>query len=217
MKRFLSGIALVGFLLSLAGTAQAQVAGIFGGVDLANLGGDADEFFQDELGASLSNKLGFSGGAYVGFDLHPMFRLVLAGQYVQKGAKSGIEGVDLKLKLDYIEFLLPLTLKIPVEGSSITPRIYVGPSLGFEMTCKISGEEGGVSVSLDCPDGTTKSLDYGVFGGVGVDFGIGTGAITLDALYNLGLADINDEEASDLTVKNQNIQFLIGYQFSFGT
>ena len=221
MKRFLGGMALVGLLLSLAGTAQAQVpvkASIFGGVSLASAGGDA----EDMLGVPLSSRLGFTGGAQIGFDLHPMFRLPLAAQYVQKGAKFEVTGGEGKFKLDYIEVRLPLTLKIPMEGSPITPRIYAGGYIAFEMSCKTSvTPTGGTAVSADCVDDDilTKSLDYGATFGAGVDFGVGaTGAITLDVVYDLGLANIDDDPttAAGMTVKNQAWLFLLGYQFSLG-
>jgi hypothetical protein len=151
-----------------------------------------------------------------------MFRLPLAVQYVQKGAKTEVTGVgEGTFKLDYIEVRLPLTLKIPLEGSSITPRINAGGYVAFEMSCKTSfTPTGGTAVSADCVDDgiLTKSTDYGVTFGVGVDFGVGaTGAITLDAVYDLGLANIDDDPANTtLTAKNQAFLFLIGYQFSLG-
>jgi hypothetical protein len=217
MKRVIRSLMLFVFaLVFVTGSAFAQTgmrAGVKAGVDFANLGGDAEQLFE----TSLSNKTGFAAGAFFGFDLHRMFRLQLEGQYVQKGAKTTEEGVDIKFKVDYIEFMVPLTLLIPTEGS-VTPRLYAGPAIGFEMSCKVSGEEGGATVDFDCSelDVETKSTDFGVFFGGGVDFAVGPGALTLDVLYNLGLADLNDVSGVDETVKNQNIQIMAGYAFMLG-
>ena len=214
MKRATILVALAMF--ALVGTAQAQLsAGVKAGVDLANLGGDAEELLE----VNLSSKLGFSAGAFLGVDLHEYFRLQFEVQYVQKGAKAEEGGVDIKFNLDYVEFMVPLTLLIPVEGA-VAPRIYAGPALGLEVSCKFSGDEGGVSIDIDCADAgvDTKSIDYGVFFGAGVDFAIGSGAIMLDVLYNLGLSNINDTAGTtDMTAKNTNIQFLAGYRFFFGS
>lgn len=211
---FLLAPLLVAFMGSST-YAQTQLsAGVKAGVGIANLGGDAEQLFE----TSLKSKLGFAGGAFLGVDLHENFRLQFEGQYVMKGAKAEEQGVDVKLKLDYIELLVPLTLMVPVEGN-VSPRFYAGPALGLEVSCKLSGEEGGVSVDVDCADAgaDTKSIDIGVFFGGGVDLAVGTGAITLDALYNLGLTNINDTAGTtDLSAKNQNIQIMAGYRFFFG-
>lgn len=217
MKRITRIVTLLAFaLVFVNGSAFAQMgmrAGVKAGVDFANLGGDAEQLLE----VSLKNKTGFSAGAFFGFDLHEMFRLQIEGQYVQKGAKATEQGVDVKVKLDYFEFMVPLTVLIPTQ-SSVTPRFYAGPALGIEASCKFSGEESGTSVDIDCSEleVATKSVDFGVFFGGGVDFSAGPGALTLDVLYNLGLSDINDVQGVDGSIKNKNIQILAGYAFMIG-
>lgn len=224
MKCITRSLTLFAFaLVFVTGSAFAQTgmrAGVKAGVDFANLGGDTEQLFE----TSLDNKTGFSAGAFFGFDLQRMFRLQLEGQYVQKGAKATLGGNEYKVKLDYIEFMVPLTVLVPTQGS-VTPRFYVGPAVGIEASCKFSGDFGGGSESLDCGseellqqgiDAQTKSVDFGIFFGGGVDFGVGPGALTLDVLYNLGLSDINDVPDATESVKNQNIQIMAGYAFMLG-
>ncbi len=212
----LSLAALFVAVVACPSEAQNLSAGVKGGIDFANLGADAEDLFE----TSLKSKFGYSGGAFFAIDVHEMFRLQFEGQYVRKGASAEEEGVDIDLKLDYIEFMVPATLLIPVENSPLAPRIYAGPALGIEASCKISGEEGGVSVDVDCEEfgAETKSIDFGVFAGAGLDIAVGTsGAITLDVLYNLGLTNINDTpEAEGFDVTNRNLQVLVGYRFMFG-
>ena len=217
MKRVVHITAAVALaLLIMSGQAQAQNmrAGINAGVDFSTLGGDIAEL----VGTGAETKTGFSAGAFFGVDVSRMFRLQLNGQYVQKGAKFEESGASATFDVPYIEFLLPVTLLIPIENSSITPRIYVGPSLAFEMSCDLKVEFDGQSETMSCDDGgaPTKSTDYGVFFGGGIDFAVGSGALTLDVLYNLGLADLNDYPDDSNTVKNRNIQILLGYAFLFG-
>lgn len=217
MKRFTQVLTAVALALVLA-TSQAFAqtnmrAGVKAGLGFATLGGDAEDLFE----VSLDNKLGFSAGAFFAVDLHEMFRLQFDGQYVRKGASFTEEGVDVDINVDYLEVMVPLTLLIPTEGS-VTPRLYAGPALGFETGCKLSGEEDGVSVDIDCEEvgAETKSIDFGVFLGGGIDIAVGPGALMVDALFNLGLSDINDVEGVDESIKNQNIQVLVGYAFMFG-
>jgi hypothetical protein len=163
-------------------------------------------------------KTGFSFGGFFGMDLHRYFRLQLDGQFVQKGAKFSEGGEEVKAKVSYFEFLLPLTLTIPTEGT-VTPRLYAGPALGFESSCKLSGEEGGVSVDVDCSTAgvQSKSTDFGIFFGGGLDLAAGPGEIMFDVLYNLGLSNVNDTPgATQYELKNRNIQVLVGYAFLFG-
>jgi hypothetical protein len=200
MKRFKVLMLAAMAMLLMAGPAQAQMsAGIVGGASLANIGGDVE---------GTDMKVGFAGGAFFAIDLHPYFMLQFTGQYVQKGAKETFADVTEKSKVDYLELLVPLTLTIPIEDSPIEPRLFAGPAVGYLMSCKIA--------DVDCKD-FTKSVDYGVFFGAGVDYMVGSGAIMLDAWYNLGLANINDDVDSDeFKVKNKTIQIMAGYRFFFG-
>jgi hypothetical protein len=165
-------------------------------------------------------KTGFSFGGFFGADLHRLFRLQGELQYVQKGAKAEEVGVTGKFKLAYLELLVPATLLIPVEGV-VVPRLYAGPAVAFELSCKVSASVGETSVEVDCSDESveapTKSVDFGVFFGGGLYIKAGPGAITLDVLYNLGLTDINDFPGDPATVKNRTLQILAGYGFRFGS
>jgi hypothetical protein len=213
----LTAILLTG-LLANPGFAQNLTAGAKIGVGFADLGGD----FEDLIGTSTDLKTGFSFGGFLGADLHRMFRLQGEIQYVQKGAKATEDGTEIKFNVSYIEVLVPLTLMIPVEGG-VVPRLYVGPSLAFEMDCKVKAEADGQSQEFACDSdevgAPTNTTDYGIFFGGGIDIPAGPGAITFDVLYNLGLGDIAKEDPTDPKIKvtNRNIQILAGYGFRFGS
>lgn len=210
---------LVAFMGSPADAQTSLSAGVKAGIDFANWGGDVQ---------GTDSKTGFAGGAFLGVDLHPYFRLQFEGQYVQKGTSDQEEGITLDFKLDYIEFMVPATLTIPIEGSQITPRLYAGPALAVEVSCGLTGDDGSTTVDINCdelseategllPDLETKSVDFGVFFGGGLDIAIGNGALMLDVLYNLGLTDINDSTAELAgEIKNENIQIMAGYRFFLG-
>ncbi len=204
--------------LATPGSAQNVMAGVKAGAAFADVGGD----FEQLIGTSTKMKTGFSAGAYLGFDVSRFFRLQLDAQYVQKGTKLTEEGIDIKFKLNYMELYLPLTLLIPIEGGTVQPRLYAGPSLGFELGCKVSGEEGGVQVEFDCDSdevgAPTNTTDFGVLFGGGIDLQAGPGLFTIDLFYNLGIADIAKEDPTDPEIKvtNRNLQVLVGYGFPLG-
>ncbi len=223
MKRLTHIVATVAVaLVMVTGQTYAQNmrAGVNAGVGFANLSGDIESYLE----ASAKAKTGFSGGAFFGVDLARMFRVQLNGQYVQKGTKfeDAAFNVEGKVKLTYIELLLPLTLLIPIEGSAITPRLYGGPSVAFEATCKIEVSFPETTDEVDCSDpdieAPTASVDVGVFFGGGIDFAVGAGEITLDVLYDIGLTNINtfDEPDPDV-IRNTNLQILLGYAFLLGS
>jgi len=217
MKKLWTAVATTFLAATLAspGLAQNLGAGVKAGISLADLGGD----FEDIIETSTDLRTGFSVGAFLGADLHRLFRLQGELQYVQKGAEAEVDGVSGKFELAYIELLVPATLLIPVEGASVVPRVYAGPAIAFELDCKVTAEEGGISLDVDCEDADapTKSVDFGIFAGAGLDIMVGPGMITLDVLYNLGITDINDFPDDPLSVKNRTIQILAGYGFRFGT
>ena len=142
MKKTCSALTaiLLTAILASPGSAQNLTAGAKVGVGFADLGGDFDQLIE----TSTDLKTGFSLGGFLGVDLHEMFRLQGEVQYVQKGAKASEGGAEVKFNVNYIEVLVPLTLMIPVEGG-VVPRLYVGPSLAFEMDCNVKDEADGQS------------------------------------------------------------------------
>lgn len=211
---------LLAALLSAAfaspGFAQLSAGGRVG-IDFANLGGDAEG----------DSKTGFSIGVFLGSSYHNLFSVYTELQYVQKGTKQEqliVEGaftaiLETETKLSYLELLVPATLIIPVEGSNIRPRLYIGPTMALLLSCRVEVEApqllGGIFQDpVDCGD-LLKSVDLGLVLGGGVDLSVGSGAITADVRYNLGLTNIGDS-GSFFDVKNRVWQILVGYAFFFG-
>lgn len=142
--------------------------------------------------------------------------------------------LDWTVHLDYLELQAPLALVFPT-GGRLRPRLFAGPSLALELRCgsglAVQNEfytVGGVligsdesEVTGDCRDVydqgpfvplliETKTIDIGILFGGGLDIRIGSGALTADVRYNLGLIDIDE---SDATLKNRAFQVLLGYSY----
>jgi hypothetical protein len=60
---------------------------------------------------------------------------------------------------------------------------------------------------------STKSLDFGLVFGAGIDVGIGKGAITGDFRFDLGLTDLQDGTGG--SIKNRAFEILLGYAHYF--
>lgn len=220
-----------------SGFAQQVSAGVKGGLSMSNLGGDLEDYF----GINAASRTVPTFGATLGIDLHQYFRLAGDLYYTPGGATLECRSVDecyldgflfvgeFPIKGTYLQLFVPATLMIPIEESVFRPRVYTGPRLGLELSCKI-GIEGSVEgepvdEEFDCDDpvlievglgGETKSISFGWLFGAGTDITVGSGAITADILYNLGLTDVNDEPAGP-EIKPSAWQFMVGYVFYFGS
>jgi hypothetical protein len=126
MKRIWTavGITLIAIFMASPGFAQNLSAGAKVGVVFADLGGDFEEIIE----ASTDLKTGFSVSGFFGADLSRQFRLQAEVQYVQKGAKATVGGIEGKFNVNYLEILVPATFLIPVDGGTVVPRVYAGPS-----------------------------------------------------------------------------------------
>lgn len=213
MSKLTSALLALTIILTTAATGLAQGFSVGGrlGVGISDL---------DVEGGDLDTRTGIVVGGFVGIDLGPLFNLRPEVQYAQKGAEISEDGFTTKIKLVYVEVALPATITIPVPNAPIEPRLYAGPNVGLEISCDIEGEVDGFSGEASCEDAglETKSVDFGVLIGAGVDIPAGPGAVTLDGRYILGVTNINDSADPDLSgdVKNRSWQFLAGYAIRVG-
>lgn len=205
MKKILA-LLFVLCLFSTMSFAQMQ-AGLKAGLNIANLSGDDID--------SPDSKTGFAGGAFFTYQFSPMFAIQPEVYYSMKGAtdKMDFNGatVDLTYTLDYIEIPVLFKLLIPLQGSSIKPAIFAGPSFGINTTAKIKAEYQGESEEEDIED--VKSTDFGLQFGGGIGFPVGKGELGVDIRYILGLSTI-DDSAEEADVKNNVINVNLYYGFS---
>jgi hypothetical protein len=96
--------------------------------------------------------------------------------------------------------------------------VFLGPTIAFETGCELSGSdiEGG-EVEADCEQLgiDTKSADFGLVFGAGVDLDAGRFVITGDARYDLGVTNLDDTGA-DGSVKNRAWEFFVGAGLPIG-
>jgi len=201
VKRFI--ITLLGIAIVFATTtafAQDVPTGLTGkgfkaGLNLANVtGGDA----PDET----SMRLGFAFGGFITYSFSDLFAVQPELFYTMKGFKYDLAGETYNFKADYIE--IPVLAKVLLSGGgNFKPNFYAGPSFAFLLSAKDEDQ--------DVKD-QMKSTDFGLVGGAGADFLMGTGKITFDVRYDLGLTS-TDDSGFDADVKNSAISFFVGYGF----
>jgi hypothetical protein len=206
MRRLLAATTLT---LALAVPASSQTTlGVRGGVNFASLSGDVGD---------VDGRTALNVGATAHFPLSDSgLGLLIGGFYTQKGASESAQGLTATVELDYVEIPVLLRYDFPSQGSA-SFHAAAGPAVGFEVGCSVSADDGGTSASVDCDEAglSTTSVDFGLVGGLGVDFRVSEGLIvTVDGMYNLGLTNIADSDEDD--VKNRVFMLQAGVAFPVG-
>jgi hypothetical protein len=212
----LFAIVLICAMSSKASAQELTGYGLKAGLNLANLGGDD----ADYVDVDKKMKMGFTVGGFVTYSINEMFAVQTEVLYTQKGAKyEDAEGdFEETKKYDYFEIPVLAKFTAPTEGI-IKPNLFFGPVLGILRSAKEDGSRGDISWDHDIKD-ATKSTDFGLVFGAGVDIGMPHSAITIDGRYTMGLTTICEpythpetDEEIDCDVKNGVFSFTVGYSF----
>jgi len=140
----------------------------------------------DSDGADSDGKTGFYAGGLVDLPVSGNFHIQPEVLYSSEGADDA--------SLDYIR--IPVMAKYYImEGLSFQ----AGPEIAF----KVGSED-------EFVDNATKSIDFGIGGGVAYELTMG---VFFDIRYNVGIADISDSNADVGKVHNTGLQIGAGFRF----
>jgi hypothetical protein len=215
-----AGVAL---LLSFAATdsalAQQISLGARGGYNSANIIWDGG---IDTINTHWNSS--FHVGGLVRLDLDRLFAVQLEAWYTRKGTRADWteQTGEGEITASYLEIPLLAVLKVPVgSGARITPHLFAGPTVAFELDCRVEGHITDIPIDGDCDDPgfqiARKKTDIGLLFAGGLEIRTGPGAIQLDAMYDLGLKNLNYEtEDPELTVKNRAFMASAGYAIAVG-
>jgi len=174
----------------------------------------------DELiGNDTKGKSGFIGGMFfrITISRHASFQPELL--YAIKGDSRDGAIIDtvskvprygtVKTQLTYME--IPLLVRIRLRyGPGWVPAVYGGPVVSILQTAKIVFEDGD-TFEFEIDDAVTKT-DLGVVLGGGVNFPFGTGYLTTEIRYTLGMNSI-DQSGLGRDVYNHSLSFMAGFMF----
>ena len=229
MKKFITIAALIlGALFIFSATsvfAQYAYFGVKAGVNIATWRGDD----ADLLGSIYEKKprIGFVGGVYSTIVLAKIFALQPELLFTMAGTKYKYDEFSeydyYTLKLNYIQLPVLLKFYIPMPGN-VKPTIFAGPYGSYNVSDKYYNEwylpstvwgEGDYDGDISDDFMEVQKFDYGVVFGIGVDFIIFSDKqLTVDARYNLGLANVFDADPlDDPDIKNGTISAMVGIGF----
>lgn len=204
MKQFYK-LSLLTIALFIGITAKAQESpmsiGIKVGANLSNIGGDIDD---------TDAKFGYNFGITVDYGFTPNWYLQSGVEFTTKGYKLKHDILNQKTTSNAMYLQLPVhaAYKLPiVDGTNIV--FHAGPYFAYGIGGKTKYEVAGTTIKKISTFGDTpraKRFDFGLGGGVGVEFG----AITADLGCDFGLVNISHTSTS---VKNQNFYLSVGYKF----
>ncbi len=203
-------------LLSLLGLTTVPAMGQ--GVSLGFRGGlnSATQSVSDPAGIDIKSRTTFHFGGIVSIGIQETFALQIEGILSEKGSAFEVAGVGAALELSY--FQIPILAKVIVPTpptSPVTPHFFAGPNLGFEVSCNITGESAGVSVSVGCGESgvETKGFEFGLLFGGGIAIGKGPVAVLIDLAFDFGISNIDDTTGSSDTARNRTFMASVGLMF----
>lgn len=189
--------------------AQENMLGVKAGFVSANV---------DEAGFDARTSLGFGG--FARFGVAPRLSVQPEALYLAKGFGDETDGIDATFELDYVQ--LPVLLLYHVPAGGISPRLFAGPALAFNLGCDVSGSDGSAGVSFNCDEFSdlgfefeAKTVEFALVLGGGVDIAAGSTTVTLDGRYDMGLSDVLEIEGLS-GLRNRAWELFAGVGFPFG-
>jgi hypothetical protein len=189
--KFFATVAMAAMLFTTNASAQHVNIGIKGGLNVYNINNDNDAKYDPKVGFNV----GLLGHIHLAKQLAFQPELV----YSSQGAKFTTSGVETKLNLGYIN--IPMLIQYMFDNGF---RLQAGPQVGFLVSAKAKVG----STEIDLKD-NLKKVDFALGAGIGyVHPSTGFG---VDARYNLGLSNINENS----TVKSYNRGLQVGVFYLF--
>ena len=197
-------------LLGLALCAHASSAQLTGGI---KAGINVAQLFAEAQGESETTDMvvGFQLGGYLNHSFSEKIVFQPELIFSRVGGKDSEYDPDLQdeigvqFKFDYLA--IPLNIKFKINDNF---GILAGPQVGYLAGAKTKIDLFGTSVTVDVKD-QFKALDLGA--NLGLSYTINK--IGIDLRYFLGfsnIADIDDPDVSDATIKNRTFSLTVNYQ-----
>lgn len=189
--KFYLPVAMAAILMTSQVSAQHVNIGVKGGLNLFNINNSNGVEYDTKAGIHL----GLIGHIHLAKQVAFQPELVYSGQ----GAKYTSGGTVTNINLGYIN--IPLMVQYMFDNGF---RLQAGPQIGILASAKSKSN----NVNTDIKD-NLKTADVAI--GLGVGYVHPPTGFGVDARYNLGLSDINDNNS----VKSTNRGFQLGVFYLF--
>ena len=183
-------------IIAAAGTASAQEGAAFG----AKAGVTFNTVSLDDPEVDVSHRAGFTAGLFASVPANDRISFRPELLYTRKGALLRVDGMDVTLKVDFVE--LPLLVDVRLNRGPSRASLIAGLSVSSRMRARLeSGSE-----SIDAKDMVDR-YDVGLVTG----FAWTSNRFVLDGRYTWGLANVStdDEESA----KSRSFAVSAGWRF----
>jgi hypothetical protein len=169
-------------------TGSTHHLGIKGGMNIANMSVDPQDLEEEN---SLRS---YAIGAWYGVPLNRRLTIQTEAIYSVKGDSESGDGYTATTRMGYID--VPVLAKIGfLHGSPARPSLFLGPSVGVNVSANSKFEGGGSDMDLDVKE-DVRTFDFGLVIGGGVDFAVGEHTYGVDLRYSRGLTNVAGEGAN---------------------
>jgi hypothetical protein len=189
--KFFVATSMAVFFIAAAATAQHANIGVKAGLNIYTIHTNNNTAYDSKTGLNL----GLMAHIHLSRQIAFQPELVYSGQ----GAKYTIAGITTALKLDYIN--VPLLLQYMFDNGF---RLEAGPQVGFLASAK--SETNNIKTDIK---NNLKSVEFGL--GFGLGYIHPPSGFGVDARYNLGLSNINE----NTSLKSTNNGFQLGVFYLF--
>ena len=189
--KFYVSVAIAAMLMTGNLRAQHVNIGIKAGLNLYNINNDNNSEYD--------TKAGFHAGLLGHIHVAKHFAIQPELVYSSQGATYTTDNVETRIKLGYIN--VPVMFQYMFDNGF---RLQAGPQLGLLVNAKSETENSSADIKENL-----NSIDLAM--GIGVGYINPKSGFGIDARYNLGLSDINENGP----VKSTNRGFQVGVFYLF--
>lgn len=206
---------------------QPLQLGIRGGINISNFGGDDIKYNDNTKFDDKTALVGYMAGITLDYQLASAIYLQTGLDFTTKGAKfesgSNVLSGSLKYTPMYIQLPVHIAFKLPLT-ESLKIVLGGGGFAAYGVGGKVKSTLSSGDSNLNLPesdffgDNTFKKFDYGI----GINAGVELGKLTVGVGYDLGLANIaqNEFKMGDVSISNsknkvrtQNAYAAVGFRF----
>jgi hypothetical protein len=167
---------------------------------------------------------GLSGGAFVSID--PDSRLTVRADLLYARRGFGFRMYDEttglipgEAEVRSMELHVDVGLRLPWPGHRASVRVFSGPVVGYELSCKVEGSLVGVRFREDCDQPVlglrTQAVDVGLSIGGGMDFHFLPFTLVIDGRYTHGLRNLNKGSNGSESLTSRAWAFTLGIGWPF--
>lgn len=212
-------LALILTLFAPCASAQELAFGLKAGMAVTNFTGETEAQFEPR--ASLTGGMVFGIDFGNGLMLLPELSYLIKGAFVdsevttqtldENGNVISEVRIPVRARFDLTYLEVPFPIAYQFGRRRIRPRIFAGPSIGFQTSARIHlryEDESRFEQSESYE--SARSFDYGAVAGLGTEVDLRGERVTVEARYQWGFANVRD---FDPALHNSSILFLIGIAF----